>query len=32
MKPVEVEYGRVVFAVVPGEHHSRGHAPLRPAA
>ena len=32
MKPVEVEYGRVVFAVVPDDRHSRGHAPLRPAA
>jgi hypothetical protein len=29
---VEVEAGRVVFAVVPGPEHSRGHAPLRPTA
>ena len=29
---VEAEEGRVVFAAVPGPHHSRGHAPLRPTA
>ena len=29
---VEVDEGRVVFAAVPGPEHSRGHAPLRPAA
>jgi hypothetical protein len=29
---VEVEPGRVVFAALPGPEHSRGHAPLRPAA
>jgi hypothetical protein len=31
-EPVEVEEGRVVFAVTPAEHHSRGQAPLRPTA
>jgi len=31
-EPVEVDEGRVVFAVEPGDQHSRGLAPLRPAA
>jgi hypothetical protein len=29
---IEVEDGRAVFAAAPGERHSRGLAPLRPAA
>jgi hypothetical protein len=29
---VEVDEGRVVFAVEPGDQHSRGQAPLRPTA
>jgi hypothetical protein len=29
---VEVHEGRVVFAAVPGDQHSRGQAPLRPTA
>jgi acyl-coenzyme A thioesterase PaaI-like protein len=29
---VEVEPGRAIFAVEPGEQHSRGQAPLHPPA